>query len=61
MNFSDVTIDNLKSWMLDSTLFRDFAHDLVKSPANAVWTQAAILGTWFWNIWIAGKGESTFF
>lgn len=56
-NPSDVTIEQLKGWMLESTLFQDFAQDLVKNAPNAAWTEAAILATWFWNIYMAQKGE----
>lgn len=48
--------ERLKSWMLDSSLFQDFANDLVKDAPNALLTQAALSGTWFWGIWIAQKG-----
>ncbi|EUC48579.1 hypothetical protein COCMIDRAFT_34062 [Bipolaris oryzae ATCC 44560] len=54
---SDVTIEQLKRWMLESTLFQDFAQDLVKNAPNAAWTEAAILATWFWNIYIAQKAR----
>jgi hypothetical protein len=47
----------LKEWMLGSTLFQDFAMELVESKRNAVWTQIAILATWFWNIWMGRKGR----
>jgi hypothetical protein len=53
---SALSVERLKSWMLDSSLFQDFANDLVKDAPNAVWTQAALSGTWFWGIWIAQKG-----
>jgi hypothetical protein len=55
-NFSAVSVAGLRDWMLESTLFQDFAKDLVKNAQNAAWTQAAILCTWFWNLWMAGKG-----
>ncbi len=53
---SDTSARGLGCWMLDSTLFRDFAADLVKDASNAMWSQAAILETWAWNIWMARKG-----
>ncbi|XP_014558003.1 hypothetical protein COCVIDRAFT_95853 [Bipolaris victoriae FI3] len=56
-NPSDVTIEQLKRWMLESTLFQDFAQDLVKNAPNAAWTEAAILATWFWNIYMAQKAR----
>ncbi|KAF2849551.1 hypothetical protein T440DRAFT_129754 [Plenodomus tracheiphilus IPT5] len=52
-----VTVSRLKSWMLDSPLFQDFAQDLVKDAPSAVWTQSAIVATWFWNIWMAQKAR----
>lgn len=55
-SFSNVSVEKLKTWMLESTLFQDFAQDLVKDAPNAVWTQAAILATWFWNIYMGQKG-----
>jgi hypothetical protein len=39
------------------THYLDFARELVQSKGNAVVTQLAILGTWYWNIWMAGKGK----
>lgn len=53
----NVTIPALRSWMLDSSLFQEFAQDLVKNAPSAVWTQSAIVGTWFWNIWMARKAR----
>jgi hypothetical protein len=55
-SLSDVSGDTLIRWMLESTLFQDFAKELVEDAPNAVWTQAAILATWFWNIWMDQKG-----
>jgi hypothetical protein len=55
-SFSNVNAQKLKRWMLESTLFQDFAQDLVKDAPNAIWTQAAILATWFWNIYMGQKG-----
>ncbi|EMD64362.1 hypothetical protein GGP41_006782 [Bipolaris sorokiniana] len=54
---SAITIEQLKRWMLESTLFQDFAQDLVKNAPNASWTEAAILATWFWNIYMAQKAR----
>jgi hypothetical protein len=51
------TSSSLKNWMLQSTLFQDFASELVQSKGNAAVTQLAILGTWYWNIWMAQKGR----
>jgi hypothetical protein len=48
----------LWSWMLESSLFEGFARELVGGGAGVVWTQIALLGTWFWNVWMAGRGES---
>jgi hypothetical protein len=56
-SWSAVSIEKLQTWMLESTLFQDFATQLVQSVPNAVWTQLAILATWFWNIWMARKGK----
>jgi hypothetical protein len=45
------------TWMLDSTLFQDFANELVADKMSATWCQFAILGTWWWNIWMGRKGN----
>ncbi|CAA9966040.1 hypothetical protein PTMSG1_09399 [Pyrenophora teres f. maculata] len=58
LSLTNVSIDKLKRWMLASTLFYDFAQDLVRDAPNAVWTQAAILGTWFWSIFIGQKART---
>ncbi|USP79598.1 hypothetical protein yc1106_06872 [Curvularia clavata] len=55
---SDVKIEQFKRWMLESTLFQDFAQDLVKNAPNAVWTQTAILATWFWTIYVAQRARA---
>ena len=52
----NVNAEKVARWMLDSTLFYDFAQDLVKDAPNTIWTQAAILATWFWNIYMGQKG-----
>lgn len=51
-----VTVARLQNWMLESSLFESFANELVRDGPSMVWTQAAILATWFWNIWMAAKG-----
>ena len=43
-------------WMLSSTLFETFAKELVSDAPSTLVTQVALLGTWFWDVWIAGKG-----
>jgi hypothetical protein len=53
---SAVSIEKLQTWMMESSLFQDFATELVDSVPNAVWMQLAILATWFWNVWMARKG-----
>jgi hypothetical protein len=55
-SLSNVNVEKLKRWMLESTLFQNFAQDLVKDAPNAIWTQTAILATWFWNIYMGQKG-----
>jgi hypothetical protein len=51
-----ISVAKLQTWMMESSLFQDFAIELVHSVPNAVWTQLAILATWFWNVWMARKG-----
>jgi hypothetical protein len=58
-SFEDVDVERIGTWMLDSTLFQDFANELVKDKMSATWCQLAVLGTWFWNIWMARKGTFT--
>ncbi|KAF9697785.1 hypothetical protein EKO04_004475 [Ascochyta lentis] len=53
----DNTFDKLKRWMLGTSLFNDFAVQLVGDGESAVWTQLAILATWVWNLWMGGKGR----
>lgn len=60
-NVSAISGNGLKRWMLESTLFQDFASELVQNVPNALWTQIAILATWFWNVWVAQKGTSPLF
>lgn len=51
-----VSVEELKRWMFESMLFESFARELVHDGPSAVWAQIAILGTWFSNVWMAGKG-----
>lgn len=46
----------LKSWMLETELFNNFATELVGDRESALWTQLAILATWGWNLWMGLKG-----
>jgi hypothetical protein len=55
-NLNSMSAGKLGAWMLESTLFQDFAGDLVKNAPNALITQISILATWFWSIWVAQKG-----
>jgi hypothetical protein len=55
-NFSTVSDEKVGKWMLDSALFQDFARALVREPTGTVWTQIAVLETWFWNLWVGRKG-----
>jgi hypothetical protein len=50
--------NKLERWMLETSLFNDFAVQLVGDGESAVWTQLAILATWGWNLWIGAKGTS---
>lgn len=52
-----VGLFDLDDWMLQTNLFESFAQELVGRRPSAVWTQVALLGTWFWNVWMAYKGE----
>ncbi|KAJ4349516.1 uncharacterized protein N0V89_008132 [Didymosphaeria variabile] len=49
---------DLRFWMLETNLFGTFAQELVQKRPSAFWTQAALLATWFWNVWMAFKGLS---
>ncbi|KAH5700949.1 hypothetical protein HBI44_047770 [Parastagonospora nodorum] len=57
-DLSAISGSKIKGWMLQSTLFQDFASELVQSKGNAAVTQVAILGTWYWNIWMAAKART---
>jgi hypothetical protein len=48
---------DLRFWMLETNLFETFAKELVNTRPSAFWTQAALLATWFWNVWMACKGK----
>ncbi|KAF1948537.1 hypothetical protein CC80DRAFT_556240 [Byssothecium circinans] len=58
LTLSDLRAEKLKSWMLESTLFESFAKDLVSDGPSAAWTQGAVLGTWFWGVWMGQKVQS---
>lgn len=53
---ANVSEKSLKKWMLESSLFESFARELVGDGPSVVWTQIAILGTWFWGVWMGQKG-----
>jgi hypothetical protein len=46
-------------WMLGTNLFENFAKEMVGAASSTVWAQIALLGTWFWNVWIAERGVFT--
>ncbi|KAL5404169.1 hypothetical protein PMIN06_003283 [Paraphaeosphaeria minitans] len=50
-----VSLLGLRYWMLETSLFGTFAQELVGNRPSAFWTQAALLQTWFWNLWMAYK------
>ncbi|KAF2438169.1 hypothetical protein P171DRAFT_424267 [Karstenula rhodostoma CBS 690.94] len=52
-----VSLLGLRYWMLETNLFETFAQELVSKRPNAFWTQAALLETWFWNVWMAYKAQ----
>jgi hypothetical protein len=52
-----VSLLGLRYWMLETNLFGRFARELVGERSSAFWTQAALLQTWFWNVWMAYKGK----
>ncbi|KAF2472493.1 uncharacterized protein BDR25DRAFT_220259 [Lindgomyces ingoldianus] len=56
---SRVSVKSIWNWMLSSELFGDFAKELVSDGPSVLWTQIAVLGTWFWEIWIAGKAHES--
>lgn len=45
-------------WMLGTNLFESFGKELVGAAPSTAWTQIALLGTWFWNVWIAERGTT---
>ena len=47
---------DLGSWMLETCLFEGFAKELVSSKGRALWTQGALVVTWYWNAWMGKKG-----
>ena len=51
---------SLKAWMLATSLFESFAKGLVGDGPSSLWTQVGVLGTWFWTVWMGGKGWSFF-
>lgn len=53
----NLTVDNLKAWMVNTSLFDTFAKELVRDGPSTAWTQIAILATYFWNLWMADKGK----
>lgn len=53
---SVLSSDAVRRWMLETSLFNDFALELVGDAESVLWTQLAIVATWLWNLWIAGKG-----
>ncbi|KAK7185947.1 hypothetical protein DPSP01_009901 [Paraphaeosphaeria sporulosa] len=52
-----VSLFGLRYWMLETNLFGTFARELVRNRPSAFWTQAALLQTWFWNVWMAYKAQ----
>lgn len=48
---------NLWPWMFQSTLFTDFATELVRNKWATVWTEAALIWTGVVNVWMAVQGS----
>ena len=44
--------------MPEPSLFESFARELVGDGSGVAWTQIALLGMWFWDLWIASTGEN---
>lgn len=53
---SEMNVETLKQWMLNSALFEKFAREMVDDGPSTVWMQVGVLGTWFWGVWMGGKG-----
>jgi hypothetical protein len=51
------TLDHMWRWMLESTLFSDFASDLLSSSSSLLWADAALVWTLGVNMWMAVKGR----
>ncbi|KAF2117271.1 hypothetical protein BDV96DRAFT_490164 [Lophiotrema nucula] len=45
-------------WMLESTLFEDFAKELVRDGPSTIWTQISLSATWFWNLVLAREART---
>lgn len=48
---------DLWNWMIQSSLFSDFAHELISNEWATVWTTAALIWTGAVNIWLAVEGR----
>jgi hypothetical protein len=51
------TIEHIWIWMLESTLFSDFASDLLSSSSSLLWADAALVWTLGVNMWMAVEGR----
>ncbi|KAF2791441.1 hypothetical protein K505DRAFT_280727 [Melanomma pulvis-pyrius CBS 109.77] len=58
---SEMNLETLKQWMLNSALFETFARELVDDGPSTVWMQVGVLGSWFWGVWMGGKANERSF
>ncbi|KAF2638725.1 hypothetical protein P280DRAFT_528966 [Massarina eburnea CBS 473.64] len=48
-------LQRVKGWVLESALFEGFARELVGDGPSAVWSMGAVVGGWFWGVWMVQK------
>ncbi|KAF2713979.1 hypothetical protein K504DRAFT_530870 [Pleomassaria siparia CBS 279.74] len=58
---ADLSVEKMKSWMLETGLFESFAMELVDDGPSTVWMQIGVMGIWFWGVWMSGKANERAF
>lgn len=55
--FSAVGLESIWRWLIESTLFKDFAETICKNSANFWWTQQALLVTMASALFVSIEGK----
>lgn len=56
-DFSELSVDAAWKWMVESTLFQDFARDIIGNDVAWWWTQLALIWTMGVSVFMGVEGK----